>query len=163
MKAISDQFGHEAGDRALKETALVIATVLRGSDVIARLGGDEFCAILAGAEPKSAASVVARIEAALAKRHAASDEPFDLSLSAAVAKARPGEVATLADLTQPPPTPPCMKRSTRRRRAGTPPTPHHVSRHGPRPPGAGAGRFLSLGAARRSRSKRCALPGRPRP
>ena len=64
LKPINDRFGHDAGDRALKETAQVLETVLRGSDVIARLGGDEFCAILAGAESDAAATAVARIEEA---------------------------------------------------------------------------------------------------
>ncbi len=99
MKAINDRFGHEAGDRALKETARIIETVLRGSDVIARLGGDEFGAILAGAESDAARSAVARIEAALTKRNATGDEPFDLSLSVGAAEALPGEEATLAELT----------------------------------------------------------------
>ncbi len=99
MKAINDRFGHEAGDRALKETARIIETVLRGSDVIARLGGDEFGAILAGAESDAAGSAVARIEAELTKRNAAGDEPFDLSLSVGVAEALPAEETTLAELT----------------------------------------------------------------
>ena len=72
--------------------------MLRGSDVIARLGGDEFCAILAGAESEQAAGAVARIEAALAERNAATDEPFELSLSVGLAEAPAGEEATLADL-----------------------------------------------------------------
>jgi diguanylate cyclase (GGDEF)-like protein len=99
MKAINDRFGHEAGDRALKETAEIIATVLRGSDLIARLGGDEFCAVLAGVESDAVAAVAARIEAALTQRNAATDEPFDLSLSVGMAQVRPEEEATLADLT----------------------------------------------------------------
>ncbi len=99
MKAINDRFGHEAGDRALKQTARIIETVLRGSDVIARLGGDEFGAILAGAESDAAGSAVARIEGALRKRNATGSEPFDLSLSVGVTEARPDEEATLADLT----------------------------------------------------------------
>jgi diguanylate cyclase (GGDEF)-like protein len=99
MKAINDRFGHEAGDRALKETARIIETVLRGSDVIARLGGDEFGAILAGAESDAAGSAVARIEAALTKSNATGNEPFDLSLSVGVAEALPGEETTLVELT----------------------------------------------------------------
>jgi diguanylate cyclase (GGDEF)-like protein len=98
MKGINDRYGHEAGDRALQETADILATVLRGSDLIARLGGDEFCAVLAGAESDAEASIVARIEAELSARNAASDEPFDLSLSVGMAHARPGQEATLTDL-----------------------------------------------------------------
>jgi diguanylate cyclase (GGDEF)-like protein len=99
MKAINDHHGHEAGDRALQETAEIIAMVLGGSDLSARLGGDEFCAVLVGAESDAEASIVARIEAELTARNAASDEPFDLSLSVGMAQVRPGQEATLADLT----------------------------------------------------------------
>ena len=99
MKSINDRFGHDAGDRALKETAQIIAKALRGSDLIARLGGDEFCTILAGAESDAAASAVARIEADLTKRNATSHEPFDLSLSVGLTESLPGEESTLAELT----------------------------------------------------------------
>ena len=99
MKAINDRLGHEAGDRALKETARIIETVLRSSDVIARLGGDEFGAILSGAASADARSAVARIEDALTERNATSTEPFDLSLSVGVAEAGAGEEVTLGELT----------------------------------------------------------------
>jgi PAS domain S-box-containing protein len=42
MKAINDQQGHEAGDRALVESAAALRETFRGEDVIARIGGDEF-------------------------------------------------------------------------------------------------------------------------
>jgi diguanylate cyclase (GGDEF)-like protein len=98
LKPINDRFGHDAGDRALKETARVLETVLRGSDLVARLGGDEFCAVLAGAESDAAASAVTRIDAALAERNAATGEPFDLSLSVGIAGAAPGVDCELAEL-----------------------------------------------------------------
>jgi diguanylate cyclase (GGDEF)-like protein len=100
MKPINDAFGHEAGDRALVETAAVLSASLRGSDVIARLGGDEFCALLAGAEAEGAAAAVSRIQAALADRNAVTEEPFELSLSVGLADTGPGEAElALADLT----------------------------------------------------------------
>jgi GGDEF domain-containing protein len=46
MKPINDQHGQDAGDRALVETAQILGSALRHSDLISRLGGDEFCAIL---------------------------------------------------------------------------------------------------------------------
>lgn len=98
LKMINDRFGHDAGDRALKETAVVLEEVLRRSDLIARLGGDEFSAILAGAESDSAASALTRIETELEKRNAATEEPFDLSLSVGIAVAQPGSEVSLADL-----------------------------------------------------------------
>jgi diguanylate cyclase (GGDEF)-like protein len=99
MKPINDRFGHDAGDRALVETAQILGSVLCNSDLISRLGGDEFCAVLAGAEAEAAALAAARIEAALAERNAASAEPFELAISVGMAEAPPGERTSLWDLT----------------------------------------------------------------
>jgi diguanylate cyclase (GGDEF)-like protein len=46
FKAINDGYGHAVGDRVLVETASVLSTVVRSSDMVARVGGEEF-AILA--------------------------------------------------------------------------------------------------------------------
>lgn len=46
LKRINDNFGHRAGDAAIRETALRISRIPRRSDIVARLGGDEFGVIL---------------------------------------------------------------------------------------------------------------------
>lgn len=46
LKSINDQFGHRAGDAAIRETALRIRRIPRREDMIARLGGDEFGVII---------------------------------------------------------------------------------------------------------------------
>jgi diguanylate cyclase (GGDEF)-like protein len=99
MKPINDQHGHDAGDRALVETAQILGSALRHSDLISRLGGDEFCAILAGAESPEAAVAAERIDGALAERNAATEEPFELGISVGMAEAAPGKEASLWDLT----------------------------------------------------------------
>jgi len=99
MKPINDRFGHDAGDRALIETATILGSVLRNSDLLARLGGDEFCAVLAGAEAREAAVAAARIEEALRARNAATAEPFELAISVGMAEADPGKTVDLWDLT----------------------------------------------------------------
>lgn len=45
FKQINDNYGHDAGDRALQELAKTLAGTLRGNDVVGRWGGDEFVAI----------------------------------------------------------------------------------------------------------------------
>ena len=47
LKPINDQFGHRAGDAAIRETGQRISKVSRQSDTVAQLGGDEFAVIAA--------------------------------------------------------------------------------------------------------------------
>ncbi len=54
LKEINDNFGHVAGDEALKHVAKVLVDNVREIDQIGRLGGDEFCVILDEADTKSA-------------------------------------------------------------------------------------------------------------
>lgn len=50
FKAINDTWGHDAGDKVLRETAERMSRALRKSDTLARLEGDEFATILGGVE-----------------------------------------------------------------------------------------------------------------
>ena len=98
MKPINDGLGHETGDRAIAEVARLLEDNLRGSDLIARLGGDEFCAILVGAAAAEAATALARFGEALGERNAATEEPFQLSVSLGFSEANPIGDATLERL-----------------------------------------------------------------
>ncbi len=46
MKAINDTLGHDAGDRALIDSAAILKKTFRESDIMARIGGDEFAVLL---------------------------------------------------------------------------------------------------------------------
>lgn len=48
FKSINDQFGHLAGDKALKVIARALSTALRDTDFVARFGGEEFVVLLPG-------------------------------------------------------------------------------------------------------------------
>ena len=51
LKAINDDAGHDAGDRALQRVAeaLVAAAAARPGNLVGRLSGDEFCVVMEGA------------------------------------------------------------------------------------------------------------------
>ncbi|HEY1536500.1 MAG TPA: diguanylate cyclase [Polyangiaceae bacterium] len=81
MKQINDQFGHEAGDRALCETADVLRAACRTSDVVARLGGDEFVALLPDADEPQLERFAKRIRSELEIRNGNADRGYRLSAS----------------------------------------------------------------------------------
>ena len=59
FKAVNDTYGHEAGDRVLRDVAAVLERAVRRSDVVGRVGGDEFVVILPGIENAARAEEIA--------------------------------------------------------------------------------------------------------
>ncbi len=51
LKLVNDQYGHLAGDAALRHIAILISRTVRTTDVVARYGGDEFGVLLPGCTP----------------------------------------------------------------------------------------------------------------
>jgi diguanylate cyclase (GGDEF)-like protein len=63
FKAYNDRYGHQAGDRCLKEVALAIRAAARRRplDVVARYGGEEIIAVLVGADRAEAAAIAGAV------------------------------------------------------------------------------------------------------
>jgi diguanylate cyclase (GGDEF)-like protein/PAS domain S-box-containing protein len=59
FKAVNDNFGHEAGDRVLRDVARLFERCVRRSDAIGRMGGDEFAILLTGIESAAKAEEIA--------------------------------------------------------------------------------------------------------
>jgi diguanylate cyclase (GGDEF)-like protein len=62
FKQVNDQFGHEAGDAVLMETAKRLLSSVRAEDVVVRYGGDEFLVLLVRATPPQVEAIARRIE-----------------------------------------------------------------------------------------------------
>lgn len=58
FKKINDMFGHEVGDKLLKESSLRMMSSVRKGDTVGRLGGDEFIVILNNIESASEVLIV---------------------------------------------------------------------------------------------------------
>lgn len=63
FKSYNDQFGHPAGDEALKLVGQVLRETLRGADVAARYGGEEFAILLPQTTNDEAATIAERLRA----------------------------------------------------------------------------------------------------
>ena len=60
FKAVNDTFGHETGDRLLKEVAARLTACVREVDTVARIGGDEFLIVLTDVTARSGVEKVAK-------------------------------------------------------------------------------------------------------
>jgi diguanylate cyclase (GGDEF)-like protein len=65
FKSINDNWGHPAGDRVLREFAMLVAGGARATDLAARFGGEEFAIILPHTGGPLAVRVAERIRAAV--------------------------------------------------------------------------------------------------
>lgn len=61
FRRINDQFGHEVGDRVLRDFAGRLSSELRRGDLIARWDGEEFAVLFRGATEDEAAGVLSRV------------------------------------------------------------------------------------------------------
>ena len=68
FKQLNDNYGHEAGDDALKMLAELVKSTVRPNDVVARFGGEEFIILLPGANIEQADMVITRLQRQLTKK-----------------------------------------------------------------------------------------------
>jgi len=103
FKAYNDEYGHLAGDDALRRLAATLAATLnRADDLLARYGGEEFAVLLPGSGPEDALRCAQYLHAAaarLAMPHRGSPGSYlSISIGGATASATtPSEVALVAN------------------------------------------------------------------
>lgn len=79
LKLVNDTMGHDAGDRLLRATAILLKKCFEPNDVISRIGGDEFAVILRG--PKSVVEKAYRRILREAKSYNAANPGIPLNIS----------------------------------------------------------------------------------
>lgn len=94
MKRINDELGHEAGDRALTDTAAALRETFRKADIVSRLGGDEFVAMTLINDADHPDRIVARLRAKVEEQNASGDKLYHLSVSVGAFVVDQGEVET---------------------------------------------------------------------
>ncbi len=67
FKEINDTYGHEAGDRVLKDVAAILSDALRMPDKVGRYGGEEFLIVLPHTSLVQGRKIVERIRASVSK------------------------------------------------------------------------------------------------
>ena len=69
FKAYNDNYGHSAGDAALRLVADILSSdPLRSTDVVARVGGEEFAVLASDTDAAGAARLAERIRCAIRER-----------------------------------------------------------------------------------------------
>lgn len=90
FRRINEQYGHEAGDAALRKFADTCRAELRASDTVARVGGEEFVIIWPHTPMEFALEILQRLHRTpLQVRHDARRLDFSFTFSAGIAQALP--------------------------------------------------------------------------
>jgi diguanylate cyclase (GGDEF)-like protein len=97
FKQVNDTYGHQAGDRVLREFATAVIGCARASDVAARYGGEEFALVLPGTDAAGAGIVCEHLRGAIQGRIRPADGAPPVTFSAGVA-AIPSDARDVGEL-----------------------------------------------------------------
>ena len=97
MKRINDEFGHDEGDNALIQTARILNSSFRSTDIIARLGGDEFTVLVTDLNA-SKEEAITRLNDNLKAYNATEKRGHKLAFSIGVATLEPERMACFEEL-----------------------------------------------------------------
>jgi two-component system cell cycle response regulator len=92
FKTINDRFGHDGGDRVLREFASRLRKNVRGIDLACRYGGEEFVVVMPDTTQEIAEKVAERIRAEIAGKpfEVGGGEPVTVTVSVGVSAIRRG-------------------------------------------------------------------------
>ena len=98
MKQINDTLGHQEGDNALVDIAVVLKETFRKSDIIGRVGGDEFAVLAIDTTDETGDVLTNRLQSALEACNQLRTGKHTLSLSTGVARFDPETPSSLDEL-----------------------------------------------------------------
>ncbi len=67
FKKINDTYGHDIGDKVIKNIAYILKRSVKGSDIVARFGGEEFCVALSNIDQKNAIGFFIKLKELIVK------------------------------------------------------------------------------------------------
>ena len=98
LKRINDTRGHHTGSAMIADTAVLLRTVFRESDIIARVGGDEFAVLAIDNPAENAEPMLGRLATKLAEFNKSAQRPYSLSISIGVTSFTPASASTVHQL-----------------------------------------------------------------
>lgn len=98
LKWINDTLGHQQGDLALKDTAAILKSTFRDSDILARIGGDEFVALAMETGETAREAVLKRVQEGTAFYNRKGIRHYTVSLSCGISVYDPEQPVSLEDL-----------------------------------------------------------------
>jgi diguanylate cyclase (GGDEF)-like protein len=94
FKSINDQFGHAAGDEALRVFANSARQAIRSTDIFGRIGGEEFAVLLSGVDPMAAQTIADRIRSDFSRAAIAyNNARIEATVSAGLAGVEAGDAS----------------------------------------------------------------------
>lgn len=92
FKRINDNYGHVAGDKALKSIAKTLSGKIRETDFLARYGGEEFVMIMPGADTAAAKGVAEKLRSTVESLgFHFKGEPVSITISCGISEFKQGD------------------------------------------------------------------------
>lgn len=99
FKAVNDQYGHSAGDEALRLVTHTLQKHIRKIDILARLGGDEFALLLPVTSQSEAQAVFAKLQKALLREMQLKNWPITFSVGVLTCHRTPTHLKEIIEIT----------------------------------------------------------------
>jgi diguanylate cyclase (GGDEF)-like protein len=98
FKTINDTFGHDEGDKVLKESVELFKLTLREIDIICRMGGDEFLLIFPDSSLKEVSLIRGRLQKNLSQLNKKIKKDYQIKFSMGFSEYLPDKPKSLDEL-----------------------------------------------------------------